>query len=85
MLFEDLLLLLSFGVGIFFIGIPMFKLINSKIPKKIDNLAEAKKRLEQARMDAEAAKLNKEAEQVYQTIYEDVLEDESSEKDKRKL
>jgi hypothetical protein len=72
--FVDILLLLLGGGGIFFIGIPLYKLMVKLIPSKRNALAEAKERLEQACLDAEAARLNKEAEQIYDHLYEDTLQ-----------
>ena len=45
------------------------------MPEKRDPVKEAKLRLEVARADAEAAKLNKETEKVYEEIYQDVLDE----------
>jgi hypothetical protein len=72
--FVDILLFLLGGSGIFFIGIPFYKLMRRVLPSKRDTLAEAKERLEQARLDAEAARLNKEAEKIYDHLYEDALQ-----------
>lgn len=85
MAFELILIMTALGIGTFLIGIPSYKLIKSMIPQKRNPLAEAKIRLEQARLEAEAAKLNKETEKVYENLYKDVLEDDSSEKEQRKL
>jgi hypothetical protein len=81
MLFEQLLILSALGIGVFFILIPLVKLIKSITPKKRNPLAEAKERLEQARVEVQAARLNKETEQVYDELYKDVLEDEPSKKE----
>jgi len=79
MWFEDLLLLLMLGGGVFFIGIPGFKLIRRLFPQKTNPLEEAKERLEQAKLEAEAARLNKETEKVYSHLYEESLEDDNTE------
>jgi hypothetical protein len=73
MLFEDILFLLMGGAGIFFIGIPFYKFLRAVVPQKRNSLAEAKERLEQARLDAEAARLNKEPEQLYTRMYDETL------------
>lgn len=83
MIFEYLLLLLLAGVSIFFIGIPLFKLIKTITPKKHNPLLEAKEKLEHAKLEAEAARLNKETEKVYNSLYEDVLQNDEN-KDRRK-
>ena len=80
MLFEELLWLLALGSSVFFIGIPVWKLVRAVVPQKRDPVGEAKIRLEAAKADAEAAKLNKETEKVYEEIYGDVLEDEETNK-----
>ena len=73
--FEGVLLLLLFGVTVFAIGIPAVKLFRLMFPSKRDSLKEAQERLEIARKEAEAARLNKEAEKVYSEIYEEVLDE----------
>lgn len=83
--FEILLLMLALGTGIFMIGIPSYKLVKSLFPTKRNTLAEAKERLQQARVESEAALLNKETERLYENLYKDVLEDEPSEKENRKV
>lgn len=81
--FEGLLVLLLFLTTVFMVGIPAWKMVRVLFPKKRDSLEEAKVRLEVAKKEAQAAKLNKETEKVYSEIYEDVLEDEES--DRKKL
>lgn len=81
--FEGLLVLLLFLTTVFMVGIPAWKMIRVLFPKKTDSLEEAKVRLEVAKKEAQAARLNKETEKVYSEIYEDILEDEES--DRKKL
>ena len=78
MLFEDLLFLIAIGATIFLIGIPLFKLVKTMIPNRRDPVVEARKRLEIAQKETEAARLNKEAEQLYQKMYQEALEDSSA-------
>jgi hypothetical protein len=86
MLFEDILMLIALGSSVFFIGIPIWKLIKTIVPQKRDPVAEAKQRLAVAKADAEAAKLNKEAEKVYEELYQDVLQDdETNENNRRRI
>jgi hypothetical protein len=86
MLFEDILMLLALGGSVFFIGIPIWKLIRTIVPPKRDPVAEAKQRLAVAKADAEAAKLNKETEKVYEELYQDVLQDdETNENNRRRI
>lgn len=80
---EDLLIFIALGAGIFFIGIPLIKLVNQLKPKKRDLLAEAKEKLEQALVEKEAAKISKETEQVYSEMYSDVLSEDTNEKQKK--
>lgn len=78
--FEGLMIALMIGAGVFFVGIPLIKIIKMMLPSRRDSLKEAQERLEVARKDAEAARLNKEAEKVYSEIYEEVLEDDNEER-----
>lgn len=80
MWFEDLMLLALLASGVFFIGIPIFKFVKAVTPRKrVDPLVEAKARLEQARLEAEAAHLNKEAEKIYDHLYEETLQEDDEE------
>lgn len=85
--FEGLLIALMLAVSILFVGIPLIKLIKMLLPARKDPVKEAEERLEIARKEAEAARLNKEAEKVYSRIYEEVLEEDSleEESDRRKV
>jgi hypothetical protein len=83
MLLEDILILLLMGSGIFLIGIPLFKLVRAVVPNNRNPVKEAKERLEQARLELEAAQVNKEVEKVYENLYSDVSEDETE--NRRKL
>lgn len=86
MAFEMLLTAFAIGIGVFFIGIPSYKLFRTLVPPKRNPLEEAREKLEQARLEAEAAKLNKQTEKLYNDLYRDVLEDEpESEKEHRRL
>lgn len=84
--FEGLLIALMIGIGILMVGIPATKVFRMLFPKKTDSLEDAKVRLEVARKEREAARLNKETEKVYSEIYSEVLEDDSleEESDRRK-
>ena len=76
MAFEVMLLFLLAVSGIFLIGIPFFKLVKRIVPTRRDPVKEAQDKLMQAKLDAEAARLNKETEKVYQHLYDDLLQDE---------
>jgi len=81
--FEGLLILILLLTTIFAVGAPAWKMARALFPKKTDSLEEAKVRLEVAKKEAQAARLNKETEKVYSEIYEDILEEEES--DRKKL
>ncbi len=85
--FEGLMIALMIGAGVFFVGIPLIKIVKMMLPNpKRDSLKEATERLELARKEAAAARLNKETEKVYSEIYDEILEDDDLEKesDRRK-
>lgn len=75
MLFEQLLIFVAIFLAIFMIGIPLIKLVKALIPVKKDPLAEAKIRLEVARKEAEAARLNQETDKIYNQICNDIVDD----------
>ena len=81
--FEGLLILILLLTTVFMVGFPAWKMIRALFPQKTDSLEEAKVRLEVAKKEAQAARLNKETEKVYSEIYEDILEEEES--DRKKL
>jgi hypothetical protein len=83
MLFEDIMLLMILASGVLLIGVPTFKFLHSITPKKRNNLAEAKTRLEQAQVDLEVARLNKEAEKLYDKMYDETLKEEQNEEQKQ--
>lgn len=91
MLLEDLVMLILAGTSVYFIGIPLFKLLREITPKRRNPVAEAKQRVEQAHLELEAARLNmeaekasKEASKINDHLYEEVLE-EDTEKGQSKL
>jgi len=82
---EGILSLLGLGIGVFFIGIPFYKLVRALVPERRDPVQEARQRLEAAKADAEAARLNKEVEKMYEEIYHDILDDETITENKRRV
>lgn len=76
MLFEDIMLLILLGSSVFLIGVPFYKLVKKVVPHKKNPLVDAKERLEQARLEVEAIRLDKEREKLYNQMYKEVLEDE---------
>lgn len=78
MFLQDMLIVLALSLGFFFVGIPLYKIVKNILPKKRDPLKEARERLEIAHKEAEAAKLNKEAEKLYDQMYSETLDDQES-------
>lgn len=88
MAFEALMTFIALGIGVFLIGVPSYKLVRTLFPPKRNPLEEAKERLERARLEAEAALLNKQTEKLYNNLYKDVLEDDvetDTEKEQRRF
>lgn len=83
--FEGILILIMLASAIFFIGIPLAKLVKLMLPVKKDPIGDAKERLEVARAEAEAARLNKETEKVYSHLYEEALQEDEEEGERKKL
>ena len=83
MWFEDILLLALLGSGVFLIGIPLYKLTKVLHPKKRNPLNEAQNRYEQAKLEVQAARLDKESEKLYNQMYEEVLQDEDLQQDNK--
>jgi biopolymer transport protein ExbB/TolQ len=81
--FERLILLMIILASVFLIGVPLFQIFRMFFAKKRDSLEEARVRLEVAKKDAEAARLNKEAEELYNSMYEDALNDSETEQRKK--
>lgn len=74
MLIEDLLILITVGVAIYFVIFPSVKFIRLLLPKRYDPVKEARFRLDTAKQELEAARLDKETEHVYEEIYHDLDE-----------
>jgi hypothetical protein len=82
MWFEDILLLALLGSGVFLIGIPLYKLAQFlRPPKKRNPLHEAQERFEQAKLDVQAARLDKERQKLYNQMYIEALQDEELKQD----
>lgn len=83
MLFEQLIIL-ALAVAVFFmIVLPTYRFVRTYLIKpKRDPLKEARIRLDIAKEETEAAKLNKEAERLYDELYHETLEDESKKEGK---
>jgi hypothetical protein len=68
-------------LAVFLIVLPIVKFLRNLTPPKKDPVLEAKMRLEIAQKELEAARLHKEAEKVYDRLYEETLEE--NEKDSK--
>jgi hypothetical protein len=75
MLLEDILLAVAMGAVFLSVALPLVRLLKSTQLRARDPLAEAQERLRIAKLEAEAAKLNKQTEEIYKHMYEDSLED----------
>lgn len=76
MLPEDVLLVAALGVVLGVVGWPIYSFLSRRSARKRDPLEEAQERLRVAKRDAEAARLNREAEQVYERMYDDAIGDD---------
>jgi len=85
MLFEKVLYLVLLLMAIFMIGVPLTKLVKMMIPQKPDPLLQAREELERAQKEAEAARLKREAEKIYSSLYNETLENESQEENRKRL
>jgi heme exporter protein D len=76
MLLEDLLLAVAIGVVGLVVILPVVRLVRGALWRRKDPLAEAHERLRQAKLEAEAARVNREAERIYEQMYEESLSDD---------
>lgn len=76
MLLEDLLLAAAIGVVGLFVALPIVRLFKNAPWRKRDPLAEAHERLRVAKIDAEVARVNREADRIYEELYEESLAEE---------
>jgi hypothetical protein len=77
---KDILFTLVGLFALYFVGIPLFKLLNLWLYEVKDPLDSAQARLARARKEVAAAEVDKETEKVYQKMYQN--EDESSSDEK---
>ena len=84
MLFEELCIALLCAVAFFMIVLPIYKFIKPFIgSSKKDPVKEAKQRLYLAKAELEAAKLNKQAEECYEQLYQDALDETENNSQKK--
>lgn len=81
MLFESLLFFILAVTCFFLIVLPAIQILKKLFPPKRDALEEAKVRLGIAQKEAEAARLNKEAEKVYSNLYAETLVEEDDDEE----
>lgn len=75
MKFELMLIAGLLCISFFLIVLPLYKFYRAITPVKRDPIMEARIRLDTAKAEAEAAALNKKAEQIYEELYNEALED----------
>jgi hypothetical protein len=76
MLLEDILLAVVVGVVLVMISVPIIRFMKVAPWRRRDPLAEARERLRIAQLEAEAAKVNREAEKIYEHLYAETLADD---------
>ena len=75
MLLEDILLAVAIGGVALVFGLPLVRFLKGTSWRTRDPLAEAQERLRIAKRDAEAARLNREAEKIYERMYDEPRDD----------
>lgn len=73
MLLEDILLAVAVGVVLLMVAVPIVRFLKVAPWRKRDPLAEAQERLRIAKLEAEAARVNREAEKIYEQMYEETV------------
>jgi hypothetical protein len=76
MLLEDILLAVAVGVVLLMVGVPIVRFLKIAPWRRKDPLAEAQERLRVAKLEAEAARVNREAEKIYEQMYEETVADD---------
>jgi hypothetical protein len=75
MVLEDILLAIAVGVVLLFVSLPIYQFLKGAPWRRKDPLAEAQERLRIAKLEAEVARVNREAEKIYEHLYEETLDD----------
>lgn len=76
MLLEDLLVAVAFGVALVIVGVPIVRVLKVTRWRRADPLAEARERLRVAKLEAEAARVHREADKIYEELYGEALGDD---------
>jgi uncharacterized membrane protein len=84
MLLEDILLVVAATAVILFVGAPIVRLWKAANLRRRDPLAEARERLRVAKVEAEAARLNREADEIYEHLYDETLDRDEATTEKGK-
>jgi hypothetical protein len=83
MMLEDILLALGVGIVLLAVGLPIFRFLKVATWRRRDPLAEAHERLRLAKLEAEAEKINREADRIREQLYEQALTDDRRSVDAR--
>jgi hypothetical protein len=78
MLLEDLLLIAAIGVVGLLVSRPIARLYKMAPWRKRDPLADAQERLRVAKIEAEAARVNREADRIYEKLSDESLAEEEA-------
>lgn len=81
--FEGLMILMMLGIGVVFVGLPLYKLGQKLLPSNPNPVKQAKKRLAAAKADLEAVRINHETDRLYDNLYREAIEDENSEESRK--
>jgi hypothetical protein len=73
MLLEDILLAVVVGVVLVMVSLPIIRFLKVAPWRRRDPLAEAHERLRIAKLEAEVARVNREAEKIYEHLYSEAL------------
>jgi hypothetical protein len=76
MLLEDILLAVVVGVVLVMVSVPIIRFLKVAPWRRRDPLAEAHERLRIAQLEAEVARVNREAEKIYEHLYAETLAEE---------
>jgi hypothetical protein len=76
MVLEDILLAIAIGAVLLVVGLPIVRLLRA-VPslRRRDPLAEAHARLKAAKAEEEAARLNRQADRIYERLYDEALDE----------
>jgi hypothetical protein len=70
------LLAVAVGAVLLTIGLPIVRLLKAAPWRREDPLAAAQERLRIAKLEAEIAKVNREAENIYESLYQEAMTDD---------